>query len=206
MEMLSILFVVLIGGTFMICAAAMPFSAQYGKGRRRSYTITAGSLAVLGAAGFFGSALSAVGGLDWLPSSFEWPVGYTAGVISTGKGWHIVPHTPSGRVQVYDANWSYLTGWHVDAGGGIFKLLPRLDGNIDVITARGQLHYVFAVDGQLISKETYEPLSFDSFPQMGESMFISTYPWLLTFSHPFLSWATAVAGLLMLAIGRSGKK
>src|SRR5436853_384195 len=83
-----------------------------GRGWRRWLTITASCLMVVGAAGFFGTALSAAGGLNWLPSSFEWPVGYTGGVVSTSQGLHVVPHTPSGRVQEYDANWSFLTGWH----------------------------------------------------------------------------------------------
>ena len=35
------------------------------------------------------------------------------------------------------ANWSFVTGWHIDAGGGKFKLLAPVGGRIDVITARG---------------------------------------------------------------------
>ena len=34
--------------------------------------------------------------MNWLPTSFEWPVGYTGGVVSTAEGLHVVPHTPSG--------------------------------------------------------------------------------------------------------------
>src|SRR5262249_50277691 len=107
MHVLPILLVVLIGGTFIISAALIPFSSERGRGWRRWLTTTASCLLVVGAAGFFGSALSAAGGLNWLPSSFEWPVGYASGVVSTPEGLHVVPHTPSGRVQVYDANWSF---------------------------------------------------------------------------------------------------
>ena len=96
---------------------------------------------MVGAAGFFGSALSAVGGLNWLPHSFEWPVGYAGGVVSTSEGLHVVPHTPSGRIQVYNANWTFRTGWHVDAHAGAFKLLAPAEGRLDVITSRGRWHY-----------------------------------------------------------------
>src|SRR5579863_4024374 len=63
---------------------------------------TAATLVIIGAIGFFGAALSASGGLNWLPNSFEWPVGYASGVVSTRDDLFVVPHTPSGRVQVYD--------------------------------------------------------------------------------------------------------
>jgi hypothetical protein len=200
MHVLSILLVVLIGGTFIVCAALMPFSSERGRGWRRWLTITASCLFVIGGAGFFGSFLSAAGGLNWLPSSFEWPVGYTGGVITTGEGWHVVPHTPSGRIQVYDANWSFVTGWHVDANGGTFKLLAPTKGRIEVVTARGHWHYIFAMDGKLISKNTYEPKSYDSFPEEGESFVVPTAPWLWTFSHPGISWAVALMGMVILAI------
>jgi len=161
---------------------------------------------VVGAAGFFGSGLSSAGGLNWLPT-FEWPMGYTTGVVSTADGLHIVPHTPSGRIQVYDANWTFVTGWHVDANGGTFKLLAPAEGRIEVITARGRWHYVFAMNGTLISKNCYDPRSYDSFPSEGESMVVPTAPWLWTFSHPGISWAVLAIGVVMLLImQKAGKR
>jgi hypothetical protein len=200
MHVLSILLVVLIGGTFLIGAAWMPFSPERGKGWRRWLTIAASCLMVAGAAGFFGSGLSSAGGLNWLPNSFEWPVGYTGGVVSTADGVRVVPHTPSGRIQIYDADWTFVTGWHVDANGGTFKLLAPSGHRIEVITARGRWHYVFAMDGTLISKNCYEPKSYDSFPNAGESMVVPTAPWLWTFSHPGISWAVLAIGVVMLLI------
>lgn len=204
---LSILLVVLLGGTFIVGAAILPFSSERGKGWRRWLTIAASCFLVVGAAGFFGSALSAVGGLNWLPTSFEWPVGYAGGVVSTAEGWHVVPHTPSGRVQVYDANWSFVTGWHVDAGAGTFKLVVPAEGRIEVITARGEWHYVFDLDGRLIAKDTYQPKSYSDFPENGESVVVPTAPWLWVFSNPGISWAVAATGMLMLAfLQRVGKR
>jgi hypothetical protein len=207
MHVLAILLVVLIGGTFIVSAALAPFSSERGRGWRRWLMSAASCFMVVGAAGFFGSALSAAGGLNWLPSSFEWPVGYTGGVLTTAEGLHVVPHTPSGRIQVYDADWSFRIGWHVDASGGTFKLLAPAAGRIDVITARGQWHYVFDPDGRLISKDTYQPRRYDSFPEEGESLVVPTAPWLWVFSHPGISWAVMVTGMVMLAIAqRSGRR
>jgi hypothetical protein len=198
---------VLIGGAFLVNAALIPFSSEGGKGWRRWLITTASCLLAVGATGFFGTALSAIGGLNWLPSSFEWQAGYTAGVVSTPEGVHVVPHTASGRIQVYDANWSYLTGWHVDAGGGTFKLLAPSADRVDVITARGRWHYVFTIDGHLISKNSNERKSYDSFPDEGESVVVPTPFWLWVFSHPGISWGVAVTGMIILLImQRPGKR
>ena len=84
---------------------------------------------VIGALGFFGSALSATGGLSWLPSTFEWPIGGAENVLITSDGTHIVPHTASGRIQIYDKDLNFLRGWNIDAGGGTFILVPAGDND-----------------------------------------------------------------------------
>jgi hypothetical protein len=199
MDLLGIILVLLIGGAFIVGAALIPFSSEYGRGWRRGLTIPASCLMVIGAAGFFGAVFSAVGGLNWLPNSFEWPVGCASGVITTAEGLHVVPHTPSGRIQVYNANWSFRTGWHVDAGAGAFRLLPSPNGRIEVITSRGRLHYVFDMDGRLISENTFQPESYGSLPE-GESVIVPTAPWLWAFSSPGISWAVAVTGMVILGV------
>ena len=76
-------------------------------------------LLLIGVTGFLGAGFSSAGGLNWLPSSFEWPVGSVDGVVTTKDGLHVVPHTPSGRIQIYDSGWHFTRGWRVDAGGGV---------------------------------------------------------------------------------------
>ncbi len=96
-------------------------------------------------------------------------------------------------------------GHPLAAGRGERELLVPTEDRIDVITSRGQWHYVFDTDGQLISKNTYHQ-SYDSFPQEGESLIVPTPPWLWTFSHPGISWAVSVAGFVMLAIMLRAKR
>ena len=101
----------------------------------------------------------------------------------------------------YWCSWSFVTGWHIDANGGIFKLLTPTDSRIDVVTARGDWHYVFDTEGRLISKQSYLPKSYGSFPDKGEATFVPTPPWLLGFSQPIFSWiAAAIGGAILLLL------
>ena len=202
MYVLTILLLVLIGGTFGIAVASSRSSSRRRGGSSWWFALAAICLMEVGAAGFFGCFLSAAGGLDWLPSWFEWPVGYATGVATTAEGLHVVPHTDSGRIQIYDANWRFLTGWPVDAGARAFKVLPPANGRVEVITALGQWRYVFDMDGRLISKSTYEPQSYDSFPEEGKSVMVPTPPWLLVFSDPGISFAVTTSGMMMLVVVR----
>jgi len=172
-------------------------SARKERSWRRVVTVVAGTLMMIGALGFFGAALSAIGALNWLPSSFEWPAGYTKGVVSTADNYHLVPHTPSGRVQVYDRSWKFLRGWNVDAGAGTFKLYITDTNHIHVVTARGRMHYVYEISGKLLSSESYEETgaNYSTFGSRGSSYAVPTPFWLYVFSSPFYSWLAAGAGI-----------
>jgi hypothetical protein len=206
MHSFFIMLILLIGSSWIILAAAGLFSARRETGWKRLLDSVASVVLVVGGIGFFGSSLSAVGGLNWISRSFEWPVGYASGIVSTENGLHVVPHTPSGRVQVYDSNWNFVRGWQVDAGGGTFKLVASKDNHIDVMTARGSWHYVYTIEGDLLSKGTYHPRAYSSFPDNGISFFVPTPPWLLVFSHPFIAWGVAAAGIGMLAVADKKKR
>ena len=125
MKVVEILFTFAIA--LMLCAfLILPFLSgkfhTHKKNKKYTFLFSISCLFIaVGAMGFLGSMLSAVGGLNWLPDSFEWPAGYVDGVVYTNNGIYIVPLTPSGRVQLYDAEWKFIRGWHVDAGGGTFK-------------------------------------------------------------------------------------
>lgn len=206
-HLLPIILVLLIGGTLIVAAAIAPFVNRYRHRGMRIAAALASLLLVIGAAGFFGPALSAAGGLNWLPGSFEWPVGNADGVVSMPDGTSVVPHTPSSRVQVYDQDWRFVRGWHVDAGGGTFKLLPAGDDRIDVITARGTWRYTYSLSGELIARVNYAPASYTSFPDRGQRRVVPTLAWLWIFSSPFIAWAVTIAGGgILIALERKMKR
>jgi hypothetical protein len=151
-----------------------------------------GLFVLLGAAGFFGAALSATGMLK-LPKSFEWPAGYVTGVVRTTEGEYVVPLVPSGRIQIYDSSWHFLRGWHVDAEGGDFVVDAPQDGTIEVFTARGRHHYSFTKEGGLISATTLSG-NMSDLRKTGESLMVPTSPLLWVFSSPFLSIGLATIG------------
>lgn len=162
-----------------------------------------GLLVIVGGAGFFASGLSAVGFIKF-PRSFQWPAGYVIGVVRAPDGKYIVPLVPSGRVQIYDSQWHFLRGWHVDAFGGDFGVASTGKGIIDVITARQQRHYTFTEDGDLISDRPASELDADrhSLQAEGSGFVVPTSPLLWIFSSPFICWGAVVVGGVGIYITR----
>jgi hypothetical protein len=172
------------------------------RGARRWLTVLAAALIMIGALGFFGTALSALGALSWLPASFEWPIGLASGVVTTGDRYYVVPHTSSGRVQVYDRDWKFLRGWSLVSGGtGGFKLYVTDTNHVHVVTLRGRMHYTYDLRGKLLTSENYADIgiTYASFPDDGVSCDVPTPIWLWFFSSPLFSWFAAMAGMCLLA-------
>lgn len=186
--------VLLIGGAFVTVPLAGVWRCWRKTGARRWVEAVGLILVALGGAGFFGIAFSAVGGLSWLPRTFEWPVGSASGILSLADGKHVVPVQAPDRVQVYDANWKFLRGWYVDAHAGWFDLRPAGTDKFEVRTARGQLRYVYALDGTLLSQGTYELGAYDHSPAASESARIPTPLWLWALTSPAYSWGVIMAG------------
>lgn len=163
----------------------------------------------IGAIGFFGSWLSATGGLNWLPTSFEWPVGTASGVLIKPDGTTIVPHTDSGRVQIYGKDLSFQRGWFVDARGGEFKLSPADGTRFYVFTARGDMKLLYDVDGTLLTQEKCRADEYSGIPDIDDRVSIPTPFYLRVFVSSFASWSVAAIGLFLLVIAgepRAGKK
>ena len=148
----------------------------------------------MGVFGFFAAPLAAIGVLK-LSNSFQWPAGYANGVARTPNGIYIVPLVPSGRIQLYDSQWRFLRGWHVDANAGDFIVKSRPNGTIEAFAARGLHQYYFTESGRLIFSQT---LSSDpeyySLHREGVSIVVPTSPLLWVFSSPFISWGVAAIG------------
>jgi hypothetical protein len=80
MNLLFSMLVLLIGGVFVFVSIGKAIGSRRYHGAKRWMTVAGGGLLAIGAAGFFGLVFSATGGLNWLPSSFEWPVGSAHGI------------------------------------------------------------------------------------------------------------------------------
>ena len=147
-----------------------------------------------------------IGHHEAFPDSFEWPVGHADNVISTQSGLRIVPHIPSGRIQIYNSDWRFVRGWNVDALGGTFKVMP-FDENkeqIDIVTARGNWKYTFDINGKLLLKQSYLPATYNSFPKAGISAVVPTSIWLLPLTNPFIAWGMTAIGVIWFSLMRRG--
>jgi hypothetical protein len=154
-----------------------------------------------------GQALSAVGGLNWLPPSFEWPAGAVEGMITTPTGLRVVPTTAAGRVQVYDGEWNFLRGWHIGPGAsGAFALRPLGTDRFEVITARGNHRYVFDTDGQLIAEGTYPAGEYSQLSTAGAPAVVPTAWWLWIFTNPLHAWLVLAGGFALFALASCRNK
>ena len=80
--------------------------------------------------------------------------GFAKGVVSTEDHYFVVPHTPSGRVQIYDSNWKFLWGWNVEAGAGTFKLQNQaFEDFTQHLRVNGYVHVQRRIfpDGEIVS-------------------------------------------------------
>ena len=203
MKWVFLILIAVVGGAFAFAALASVYQARKElRTWRAPVRLLAGALGLMGAIGFFGAAFSAVGGLDWL-GSFEWPVGRASGVVTLLDGTHVVPHTPTGRIQLYDANRRFLRGWRIDASGGIFTPRVNAEQQIEIDTARGDLRLVYDAQGKLISRTQYDDGASASrlaAPADARTMVIPTawYAWPLT--SPFYAWLCVGAAIAIWAV------
>jgi hypothetical protein len=199
--MIALLALAWVFSTIFVCAENRPMHKKV-----RWIVYAAGVLMLVGAAGFFGSALSAVGALNFLPSSVEWPVGFASNILTMENGDILVPHISSGRIQVYDKDLRFVRGWHVDARGGVFKTRTGENGTIEAVTARGNQKIIFNERGAVVSTEEYT-CSYDAmFLESGKQLYIPTPFYLIAFSHPFIAWIFGIVGIVVLGIVKRTKR
>lgn len=203
MLILTIILGILFVASFGLHTLLLPLSAK-ANGWFRLQLVLGLFFLLYGLGGFLGSALIAAQTIR-LPSDMEWPIVSAQGYVTTPDGIHIVPHTPTGRIQLYDANWQFIRGWNIDAEGGTFLLLPAKRDSIEVITERPKRqgwHYSCNLHGKVLSKNSLAPRKFHDFAEPKENASIPTYPWLWPLAHPFGTWALFVIGLSVFAISR----
>lgn len=188
---------VLLGGVIMAVSFLVP-------DWRRWPVLLGGAMIVVGTLGFMGQALSATGGLNWLPATWEWPMGTVEGVITTENGLHIAPTEAAGRVQVYDSQWRFQRGWHI--GAGAFALRPLKGDEFEVLTARGNHRYVFNTAGELISTGTYPGEDYERLAHFGEPAVIATRWWLWPWTGPLAAWLIYAGGFGCVALACLGRR
>jgi hypothetical protein len=162
---------------------------------RRWIVLPSSFLVAFGALAFLGQGISAVGGLNWLPPSFEWPAGHVEGGLTTASGSHIVLLRGAGRIQVYDSRWGFVRGW---PAGTALKLRLLENGTVEAL-AKGEQGFVFDLNGKLISQRVYgvhEMVDRENSLPRREWTFVPTPPWLYIFSSPFFSGLVARVGML----------
>lgn len=162
--------------------------------RRFGLSLVASACLVVGAFGFFGTALSSTGALNFLPRSFEWPNYGSDEALQLASGEFVVPHTASGRVQVYDTDLEFVRGWTISASGGAFALTPSEGTRFYVYTARQNRKLEYDVLGNLLSSSGYG----GAYPRENSShrsVELKASPFLWPFTDPFAAWLFAAVGI-----------
>jgi hypothetical protein len=205
--MISIMLVLLIGCLFVGRAVYSALRVVATPGNKEYIKFIGYSLLAVGGFGFFATMLSAMGGLGRLPA-FDWPAGNVRGVLVMPDGERVVPLKAPGRIQVYDSDWRFLRGWHANAGGGTFTLRLNGTNRIEVFTARRQQRYVYSLDGELLSQETYAPQRYSDFYVPGKSASVPTRWWMWMLTSPFYSWIVGAfgGGLVFLCSWKAKKR
>ena len=153
---------------------------------------------IIGAVGFFGSIIVSSGDLGAL-QSLEWPIGNTDAALRYPDGSIVVPHVPSGRVQVYDQSLKFVRGWSVSANGGLFTLLPAEKNTFYIFSARGHMKFHYDLNGNMLSSGNYS----GSYPENSSKLVSVSIPtpfYLRIFTHPLASWLVIALGILLLFI------
>lgn len=106
-------------------------------------------LAILGCLGWTTTfAPSVISNLN-----IEYPLGVLKSIAVDSSGRIYCGIEAYSRIQVYDKNGRYLKGWFIDSSGGSFKIKVDEKDLLHIATARNGIHYIYNVNGELISKQ-----------------------------------------------------
>jgi hypothetical protein len=166
--------------------------------RKSILNFLASACLIIGAVGVFGSDLIATAGID-LPKSFEWPVGSTNNAIKLPDGTIVVPLEQTARIQVYEPSLEFQRGWHIDAGGGVFKLVPDSGDSFYIYTFKNSMKYLYDTSGSLLSSEEYSE-SYAEVNSQTINVSIPTPFYLWIFTNSVFSWIVGLIGLLLLIV------
>jgi hypothetical protein len=180
-----------------LCAIFLGMRRTIKRGGRSSWVAVAMWVLVLvGCIGFFAIGGAAAGILK-VSNSFELPAGLVKGVAITAHGNRVAPLGSSGRLQLYDAKWKFLRGWHIESRN--FKVQCPPNGTIKVYTDKGHHLYTFTEQGELVGSTMYDG-DFESVPASDSYVAVPTSPVGWIFSHEFICLGVSFLGFLGLGI------
>lgn len=195
----------------LVLAIATCFLTYY---QNRSFFIVSRALVLLGAIGFFGTALlpAAGGAVAWI----ELPAIMQTRTLSAPNGALFAATEPLQRIQRYSSDRQFELGWFIKSGaGGIWKFGITDNGLIVVVSARSHHVELFNPDGTYAREPIKLPRSLridysdrviaaNEFSELG---IITTEPKLVPnpqlpfFGYFLIAFANPVIGWLMFAIG-----
>lgn len=154
-----------------------------------------GLLLLLGSSGFIVPIIIKVSGVN-LPSNLEWPIAYSHSVLEHTCGLHILPHKPTGRIQIYDRSFRFIKAVRHEHRGEILNITAASDCSFHVLS------YIKSGEGKKtqydIKGEVLATELADRIPprQWGRSIdrkhlksgVVPTPFYLWSFSHPAISW------------------
>lgn len=149
--------------------------------------------------GFFGARLSALGGLDGLPKTFEWPIGTANEVLVLSDGTNVVPHIPSSRIQIYNKKLEFQKSWVIEAEGGDFKLYATEDGTFHIYVIETKKRYEYNTSSKLIATAKFQPIEMNELEYESKKVRIPTPIIFLVFGNAFASLAVGVLGIILMS-------
>lgn len=137
-----------------------------------------------------------IAGLNWfapslirntnlIKSSTELPLAHLQGIVADQQGNVYLGIQFYQRIQLYDSTGTFQKGWFVNADGGIFRMKTNDLNQLEVATARTNLHYIFDQDGNILTlNENRE--AYSDFGDTNEYMYESQDGTNYTISLPTL--------------------
>jgi hypothetical protein len=168
---------------------------------RRPCSVLGWAMMIYGLVAFFGIiTVNYEGGSHGL----NWPIGFANDVIPLADGRRLVAHEPSGRIQIYDKDWRFLTGWSVGAAGGEFKTQLDERSRVNVRAMRSRTHSVYTLKGEKIETGKYDPDD-PALPTWTHGAGWVPTPFLLWgFTHPLFGVLVGFWGLGIWHFARNG--
>ncbi len=89
--------------------------------------------------------------INIVQSTTELPLAHLRGIVVDQQGNIYLGSQFYGRIQMYDATGNFQKGWFIDTNGGLCRLKINEKNQLEVATARSNLHYIFDQNWNILS-------------------------------------------------------